>query len=66
MKNRDSLEFYYGDILVARACSSMVPVVGTKISIKKKPWLIEAVNFSVDYSDEDRCSMRCNVELDEI
>ena len=64
MKNNDKVEFYNGKNLVAAVNSSMVPPIGSYISIRKKTWEIVAVSFAVDHADERaECGMRCNVDV---
>lgn len=60
----DVIEFYDGAVLVAYVKSSMVPPVGSKISIKKKVWSVVAVTYAVDYAESLHCKgMRANVDL---
>lgn len=64
-ENRDSIEFYDGDNIITAVNSSMVPHLGSKISIRKQTWCVINVTFAVDHADElfER-SMRCNVNLE--
>lgn len=65
MENLDSVEFYHGQKLIAAVNSSMIPVPGDQINIRKKAWDIVAVSFAVDYADDiTDCRMRCNVEIE--
>lgn len=62
--NRDRIEFYVVDEMVARVESSMLPRVGDKINIRKKTWTVDTVSFSLDNVDDwSFISMRCNVQL---
>lgn len=64
MTNRDTIEFYDEDNLVARVASSMVPRVDDRINIRKKTWRVSFVSFSLDHADEwNETAMRCNVQL---
>ena len=65
MQNRDKIEFYDGEKLVASLNSSMVPTVGGKIVIRKKIWTVVRVTYALDYADrllEE--AMRANVDLE--
>jgi hypothetical protein len=60
----DTIEFYDGEALVCRVESSMIPVIGSKISIRKQVYTIMRVTFALDHADEPReKKMRCNVDL---
>ena len=65
MNRKDMIEFYFEDKCVARLESSVVPFVGSFISIRAKTYKIKAVNFACDYLDQvmTEHQMRCNVEL---
>lgn len=64
MSTPNVIEFYDGDALVTSVESSMVPPVGSKISIKKKVWSVVAVTYAVDYAESLHCKgMRANVDL---
>lgn len=64
MTNKDTIEFYDGDELVARVASSMIPRVDDRISIRKKTWRVSFVSFSLDHANERaETAMRCNVQL---
>jgi hypothetical protein len=60
----DSIEFYSKDSgkIVARVESSMVPPVGSKISIQGETWEIAGVTYALDHS-ATRPAMRANVDL---
>ena len=62
--NNDSIEFYSKDAarIMAIVASSMVPRVGSKISILGKTWEVANVTYAVDYS-MSRPAMRANVDL---
>ena len=64
MSSPDIIEFYADDKILLRIDSSMVPSIGSVISIKKKTWTVAQVTFAIDYADKvfER-QMRCNVEL---
>jgi len=67
MESKSVIEFYSQSSMLTSVESSMVPPVGSYISIRKKVWRIGKVTFAVDYSDENVLRiMRCNVDLDEI
>lgn len=60
----DIIEYYNGISLVAAVKSSMVPLVGSKISIRRETWTVESVTYAVDYADDpQRTRMRANVDL---
>lgn len=64
-KNRDKIEFYKNNKLVAVVNSSIIPPVGSYINIRKETWLVNDVSFSLDDSDDPYlCGMRCNVNLE--
>lgn len=61
---QDRIEFYDGDKIVATVESSMIPQIGSKISIRKKTWEVTHVTFALDHADEAReRMMRCNVDI---
>jgi len=62
IQNRDSVEFYDGEHLIAQAWSSMVPPVGAKISIRKEVWTVRRVTYALDYADMQDRGMRANVD----
>ena len=65
MQNRDKIEYYDGDRIVASVESSMVPTVGSRISIRKKTWSVVRVTFALDHADEPmEKGMRANVEIE--
>lgn len=58
------IEFYDGAVLVASVESEMAPLVGSKISIRKKTWQVERITYALDHADDQReRRMRCNVDL---
>ena len=64
IQNRDSVEFYDGARMIAQACSSMVPPVGAKISIRKKVWTVKKVTYALDQADsQNKRGMRANVDV---
>lgn len=64
MKIDDFIEFYDGDSLVAYVKSSMVPPVGSKISIRGKTWTVARVTYALDHADDPQGKgMRANVDL---
>jgi len=66
MESKSVIEFYSQSFMLTSVESSMVPPVGSYVSIRKKVWRIGKVTFAVDYSDENVLRiMRCNVDLDE-
>lgn len=61
----DRVEYYddKANLLVA-VQSSIVPPLGSKISIRKKTWTVKSVSYAVDHSDDiARREMRANVDL---
>lgn len=69
MESKDSVEFYNvdgkpGRDLVASVKSSIVPPVGSKISIRKQTWEVVGVSYSLDHADDFASAcLRANVEL---
>lgn len=65
MQNRDRIEYYDGDRIVASVESSMVPTVGSRISIRKETWAVVRVTFALDHADEPMEKvMRANVDIE--
>jgi hypothetical protein len=65
MKIRDEINFWANDKLLASLSSSIVPLVGTFVNIKKKTYKITYVSYCVDYADRImETRMRTNVELE--
>ena len=60
----DKIEFYQNDVLKAVVRTSMIPTVGSLISIKKLAHKIINVSFSLDYADQPDSVMRCNVDIE--
>ena len=61
----DRIEFYDGNQLLVSFLSSMVPPVGSKISIRKKTWIVARITYALDQADNpDARDMRANVELE--
>lgn len=64
-----AIEFYDADgkpghDLIAVAESSMVPPVGSKISIRKQRWEVISVTYALDDADDSLLTrMRANVDL---
>ena len=64
MKNRDKIEYYDGNNMLASAMSSMVPTVGSKISIRAETYTVTSVTYAIDHSDDNQlCGMRANVDV---
>ena len=64
IQNRDSVDFYDGEHLIAQAWSSMVPPVGAKISIRKEVWTVLRVTYALDHADEiHERGIRANVDV---
>lgn len=65
VRNRDTIEFYDGESkMVAYIDSSIVPMVGSKISIRMKKWVVVGVTYALDQADNhDLSKMRANVDL---
>ena len=65
MRTGDMIEFYEGKEYVAVAYGSMVPPVGSLISIRKKTWRVVRVTYALDNADESPGKMmRANVDLE--
>lgn len=66
MQNRYVVEYYNGENLVVRIASSIVPPVGSKISIRGKTWGVARVTFAIDHVEKiSERSTRANVDLQE-
>ena len=64
MKNRDRIEYYDGNMLVASTVSSMVPPVESVINIKAVTYMVVRVEYALDHSnDNSLCGMRANVDI---
>jgi hypothetical protein len=61
----DTIEFYDGNRVVASVQSSMVPIVGSFISIRKETWEVRRVTYALDHADRGNSvkGMRANVDL---
>ena len=60
----DSVEFYDGPHLLAQAWSSMVPPIGSKISIRKQVWHVQRITYALDKADsQNERGMRANIDL---
>lgn len=61
---RDSIEFYSKEEgrIMASVDSSMVPPIGSYISILGSTWEISRVTYALDYS-ATRPAMRANIDL---
>lgn len=58
------IEFYDGDAPLAVVVSSMVPPVGSSISIRGKTWEVTRVTYALDYADLPlERGMRANVDV---
>jgi len=58
------IEFYDGDSIIAATNSDMVPLIGSKISIRKKTWSVINVTYALDHADKPfESSMRACVDL---
>jgi hypothetical protein len=63
-QNKDMIEYYDGDKILASVKSSMVPMVGAKISIRGKTWKVASVTYALDHADDFlRTGMRANIDL---
>ncbi len=65
MGRPDELEFWFNDKPMVNVCSSMQPLVGDVISIKKKVYEVVSRNFAVDDAasfTERRVRLVCNLE----
>lgn len=69
MSSRDIVEYYNteaprGRDLVVALESSIVPAVGSQVSIRWLVWTVMAVSYAVDYADDPaQRRSRANVEL---
>jgi len=64
MVNNDKIEFYADDNMVCVVASSMVPAVGSKISIRGKTWAVTRITYALDHADErHERSMRANIDV---
>ena len=64
MQNRDRVEFYDGQKMIAAAASSIVPPVNSKVSIRGKTWTVTRVTFALDHADEiAERGLRANIDL---
>lgn len=65
MENRDRIEFYHGKKVIAVVKSSMVPTVGSLISIQRNAWRVVGIVYALDHADDFQLrGMRCNVDLE--
>jgi hypothetical protein len=64
--NNDMLEFYSGKNLIAHVMSSMVPMVGSKISIRGETWTVTHVTYALDRADgmSSEKILRANIDLE--
>lgn len=51
MNQPDRIEFYSKGKCILRIDSSIVPAIGSMVSIKKVTWEVINVSYAVDYSD---------------
>ena len=64
---KDRIEFYNEATtrLVAVVESSMIPPVGSKVSICLETWTVKQVTFALDYSDDPIIRrLRCNIDIE--
>jgi len=61
----DKVEYWNEETagLVAVVKSSIVPLIGSTINIRRKDWKVVEINYSIDAADEPQCAMRANVWL---
>jgi phosphotransferase system IIB component len=64
--SHDTVEFYTDTRLLVRVNSSIVPLVGSMINIKKITYKVTSVTFAVDHADGVWPAMRCNIDLEEV
>ena len=65
MENRDVIEVYHNNKMVARLYSSMVLPVGGYINIRGRTYEIKNITFAIDHSDDrSQVAMRCNVDVE--
>ena len=65
MNLKDQIEFYDGDRLIKTMESSMVPLVGSQISIRKETWTVISVTYAIDHADKlFESRMRACVDLE--
>ena len=61
---KDKIEFYFKDSLFAHCETSMIPTIGSFISIRGASYEVINVTFALDWADDPhRKLMRCNVDL---
>lgn len=62
----DRVEYYNGDAKhpMVSIESSIVPTVGSFVSIEKVTWIVKSVTFAVDYSASAHKEHRANVTLE--
>lgn len=61
--SEDCIEFYSEGSLVVRVESSIIPLIGNFINIKKVTYVIKNIAFAVDYAESLSPKMRCNIDL---
>ena len=53
--------------MVAGVKSSMAPLVGSLISIRKTTYRVIFITFAIDDADDfAQCRMRCNIDLEKV
>ena len=65
MRGQDTIEFYIeGGVRIATVPSSMPPLVGQQINIRRVTYTVTGVTFAVDFADDFEAKhMRANVDL---
>jgi len=65
MDNKDTVEYYLYDKLISVVRSSIVPPVGSLISIKKIVYKIKLISYAIDHAENrSERSMRCNIDIE--
>lgn len=65
MNNRDKIEFYDGSKMIAVVTTSIVPPVGSKLSIRGEVWEVMRVTYAVDRADQIlETGMRANLDVE--
>lgn len=67
MRGQDTIEFYIeGGVPIATVPSSMPPLVGQQINIRRVTYTVTGVTFALDAADDFEAKhMRANVDLKE-
>lgn len=62
--SRDIVEIYEGDAILVSSETSIVPPVGSLISIRKRTYEVVRITYAVDGADDWAIRrMRCNIDV---